>query len=336
MDRQLCIAALQHISVDVPLERGERLTSDIRLTNDQRIVESLLGAETVAIFGVLETTAIKESSMVAYSVVDVDTPASSDEANRAVLAFLRDLKLFQVALWLVKDNAASFENALLERPHGARGALRHINQWDGICTDAIGTRTHTVFSREEFRTARHLHNTLWLKDEEAEDATGLAERLGASEPTEPESGRNGRAIYFLQGARNAGALSLKVAHYCSAFEALLSTDTSELSHKLAERLGWLLGSTPAERLPIFRTLKASYGIRSSAVHGGSLSKKKIKDDLSRASRDCDDLLRRLLLRILSSNDLRALYLKRDVPPALLEEKLLELCLGIWCPNHDAD
>ena len=328
MSKYLCIAAVHHIRVDAPLDRGERLGADIRLTNDTKVIEQLLGRRTLPIFGVLETNAIKQSPLVAYSLVDSPHEPSPAAANHAVLGFLGELKKFQTALWLVRDNAVSLENAFVEWPHGDPSALCHTNQWDGLCTNASGKRDMTVFSRDEFRDARLLHDKIWLKEEEP-----IVH--GPSEPTEPESGRTGRATYFLQGARRSAALSVKVAHYCTAFESLLSTDSTELSHKLAERLAWLLASTPEERLSIFRTLKASYGIRSRAVHGASLSRKKIEDDLVRAAHDCDELLRKLILRIASSDDLRALYLRGETPAEQLEEKLLALALGAWRPDGGA-
>ena len=131
-----------------------------------------------------------------------------------------------------------------------------------------------------------MHQRMWQTEPEPA-------RYGAGEPTEPETGRAGRSIYFLQGARQAAALSVKVANYCTSFEALLSTDTTELSHRLSERLAWLLANSASERLSIFRTVKGAYGIRSRAVHGAHLSKQKIRDELIVASTNCDDLLRRL-------------------------------------------
>ena len=149
--KQLCIAALHHIEVDAPLERGERLASDIRLTNDRQLVAGLVTKRAEPIFGHLEIETIRMSRWWPDRIVETEeSPCSACRRARRA-RFLHELKKFQTSLWLIRDNAASFENALLEWPHGTGNSLCHMNQWDGLCIDARGTREAVIFSREEFR-----------------------------------------------------------------------------------------------------------------------------------------------------------------------------------------
>jgi hypothetical protein len=62
-------------------------------------------------------------------------------------------------------------------------------------------------------------------------------------------------------------IQVKIANYCTALEALLSNDTSELTHKLSERAGWLLGRNMPERFDIVQRVRRAYSIRSKVVHG---------------------------------------------------------------------
>jgi len=55
--------------------------------------------------------------------------------------------------------------------------------------------------------------------------------------------RSGRAMQFVVAARRAPDLAFKVANYCSAFETLFTTESTELAHKLAGGMAHPVGST---------------------------------------------------------------------------------------------
>jgi hypothetical protein len=157
----------------------------------------------------------------------------------------------------------------------------------------------------------------------------MANRLGLkkgveAEPTIPgDVSRLGRAWWILETARMTADVALKIAHYVTCFEGLFSTDSSELVHKLSERIAWFLGATPQERLSLFRTVKEAYAVRSKVVHGDKLSNKQFAG-LRNVSDTCDDLLRRSLRKIMESNELRARF---NGNPQELETFLLELVMG---------
>ena len=115
-----------------------------------------------------------------------------------------------------------------------------------------------------------------------------------------------RASFFLDSARDCSDLSVKVAHYTTCLEVLFSTDSSEISHKLAERVALFLGDTFEERKRLFDRVKKLYSVRSKVVHGDVFSEKKTKS-VGAISQDADDLLRRVLRRILVSDELCELF-----------------------------
>jgi Apea-like HEPN len=316
---QFLIAALQNVTVTEDLGRGDRIAGEIFLTNNQEVVRSHITPYMMAAFGGLEIHALTRSGLVAYKLHDTDAAPTSEAANVAVLSFLAELKNLQTALWWVRDNAISFENALLEWPHRTVDATMSMNTWSGLVTNCAGMSEIVSFTRDELRKARQTHGHIWDRRNPP--------NLKPTEPTQPDFDRLSRAFYFLQGARSSPALSLKVAMYCSAYESLLTTESTELSHKLAERLAWLVAASPQDRLQVFKAVKSAYSIRSKVVHGSAATKKRQESELVEASQNCDDLLRSLLSRLTSHESLQHLYVAGHASSAELEEALLRITLG---------
>ena len=111
-------------------------------------------------------------------------------------------------------------------------------------------------------------------------------------------------------------VSVKVATYVTCLEALLSTEQGELAHKLAERVARMLGADPSEQRELFRLVKDAYSIRSTTLHGAPLGK--LARKLLPTAAMCDDVVRRLFLKILSSQELVALFNKGDLATYFLD------------------
>lgn len=84
------------------------------------------------------------------------------------------------------------------------------------------------------------------------------------------------AEYYVLVARSTGSIPMKVLMYCSAIEALVSNNTTELSHRVAERVAFLLGSNQEEKCSIYSNIKFGYDTRSKVAHGDSIKKMKLK------------------------------------------------------------
>nr|WP_305462904.1 HEPN domain-containing protein [Photobacterium leiognathi] len=112
-----------------------------------------------------------------------------------------------------------------------------------------------------------------------------------------------------------------MAHYCSAFESLFSTDNSELTHKLSERVAFFLKDFGFNPVEVFDDLKSFYVIRSKVTHGDSLKTNK-EQSLSSLSQRCDNYLRVILNIILSDSELMALF---DGKKSLLSSFLKRKC-----------
>lgn len=102
----------------------------------------------------------------------------------------------------------------------------------------------------------------------------------------------------------------KVANYCTSFEALVSTNSTELAHQVSERVAVLIGDDSSEALDIYRNLKKAYGTRSKLVHGDQLAA--AKDQYLSEANNCDEYLRRLLRVVLTKENVaRALEEKQE-------------------------
>lgn len=118
------------------------------------------------------------------------------------------------------------------------------------------------------------------------------------------SKRLDRAHYFTLGARVSSILPMKIAPYCNALECLFTTDKSEVSCKIAERVALMLGTSDESKKEYFDLIKKAYGCRSTVVHGQHI--KGEESDFIEISKKLDGILRQLLVakhEIFSKKDL---------------------------------
>lgn len=106
-----------------------------------------------------------------------------------------------------------------------------------------------------------------------------------------------RVLYFIHFARSKSFLPLKISFFVASLEALTTTDKTEVSHKVTERVVLLLGGELATKKQNFKLIKDAYAIRSSYLHGSKLDKK-MQPRLVEISNEIDALLRRLLVLVL--------------------------------------
>ena len=141
--------------------------------------------------------------------------------------------------------------------------------------------------------------------------------------------RSGRAMRFVKAARSAPDLAFKIAHYCSALETLLTTESAELAHKLSERSALLLGQRGYDRLTVFHTVKKAYAVRSKLVHGDTLQARQV-EELPSIAVQLDGYLRTILNAILDEESLQRVF---DSPGEAIDEYFTKLLFGD--PTNDA-
>lgn len=109
--------------------------------------------------------------------------------------------------------------------------------------------------------------------------------------------------------------SMRLLQEAIALESLCSTDTTEVTHRIAVTCAVLLGSTQGERKKIYKEAKDLYGIRSRVVHGSG--QRVTKEELKRIEQ-----LARRLLRYVLKDDVLQKFRTRDSQ----REFLLDLAL----------
>jgi len=246
-------------------------------------------------FGNVNYQAFKTHSTFLYSY---DLNLASNINNEEIIEWLADkLTLFQTCLWFVKDNAVSSED------------FYFYNEFTYSCTIkngllkasmADGSTAVVKFSVDEINRALEYYKLLIEKIaiKSPDDYVLKVEEVKGKEFHSKEMSRIHRSINFISLARSQRNMHLKIAFYCSALECLFSTDSTEIVHKLSERIARFLGSGTHERLKIYKNIKKAYSVRSAVMHGSAYKHKVCEEKV----KTLDNYVRAVFLKILDDKD----------------------------------
>ncbi len=289
------------------------------LTRDVDEVLSTLPPEFAPLVGVISFGAYQSAPACAWGKWNGPDITAEAEAERVVTSMLDAIQSYLMALWYVRDHCIMCEDGLLlffeesEARTGWHGVKHSLGQY---FWNATVQHTITSFAMSDLTSAAALA-------ERAQAIFGSQAVPLSTHPTLPKGvARLMRGLYYLENARACGDVGVKIATYVSCFEALVSTDSAELAHKLSERVAVLLSHDPAERLALYEELKRAYTVRSKIVHGDEIDGK-LQAQLLPLSTRCDELLRRLFVQILTDDSLPALFQghKQDLDAYFLKRTL---------------
>lgn len=235
---------------------------------------------------------------------DMKDKAEVDQvANQKVFYHLRQIESFITELWKVKDNNTYVRDGfILAYSDKFEDGFTYKASLSSISTYAYGHGEVSMFSDEEIRKASQS-----LVQYSFEDFT--EESFGGKFPTATNffkrngSERMDRANYFTLAARYSFAVPMKIIFYCTALECLFTSGTSEISHKIAERVALMLGNTSQEKKELFSNVKKAYGLRSKLIHGSTI--KGDDEAIINTSVQLDNILRKLIVQnneIFKGND----------------------------------
>jgi hypothetical protein len=180
---------------------------------------------------------------------------------------------------------------------------------------ASGVIETIKFTEDEILKAVKLHEEVYtFISEKARDLKNFLQKGNS---------RIARAFHFLEAARSERNLGIKIADYCTCYETLFSTESTELSHKLAERVSNFLAHLSDEKMNIYQSIKSAYNIRSKVVHGDNLTNNQI-ENLVKTSENCDYHLRLILNSIVNSEKLTEIFEQKNDS---LEDYFAKLVLG---------
>lgn len=285
--------------------KGLRISEDIFLCTDNSFKQRIFSKDLVQPIGTLEYDNLFECP-VFYQISEVFV----ENSNRYDLLhdFLLRCQSFLTALWEHKDNAADLQMGFVQYPYTVQSPFIQSapsidnrfmitsNLTTASNFNCRGKRVKTKFSREELEGVISFYKDSILIPPAEKKSIGVNDAKT----------RQSRAHLFIQIARSQHDLALKISQYCTVLECLFTTDSKELSHKVAERAALLIASTSEEGIKIYYEVKEIYSVRSSVFHGSSISIKK-RGELERIAVAADNIVRRAYKCIIMSPELDKYY-----------------------------
>lgn len=111
-----------------------------------------------------------------------------------------------------------------------------------------------------------------------------------------------RSLYYLNSALHLQQWESGFVMFTITLESLFTTDSNEITHKIAERIAWFLESNPEKRQEVFNQMKEIYQIRSKIVHGADI--RKMSSERSRKLlADLEYLTQKIMKKILQDQSL---------------------------------
>lgn len=300
--------SFQDFSISDEVEEPFEIVEGVYLARTSSFVDGLLSDRMKLAIGGLEyLDLIEEKNIAVFSRGIAD---NSLEPLQVLSIWHNYLLEFVFSLWLIRDNSINIGLGFLFSVDPGGKEIGSSNSRASLYTLANGCRHREKFSRTELIQARRLYERLHMIDA----GRGRPSTLNPVEQVQPtgtivntdEVRALSRATFFADSARDCADLSVKISHYMTCLEVLFSTGSSEIVHKLAERIALFLGTNNEERRLLFDRVKKLYNLRSKLVHGDVLSMAAART-LVDVSRDADSLVRDVLRRIIDSSELLDLF-----------------------------
>lgn len=281
-------------------EEDVELVPGLRLTNDKKIISSIISESIIDIVGAIEYNNLINCKTILYYKYADDDLKIFDTKNQLeiltnILNWIDDLLKNS---WLFKDNCVMSDIGYL------------VTLKDDNAYEASSLRLSYKLS-----TSNNEVIDLCLTDQDLKKIienhdkieTYFFEKQSSSMRFMMEKGysRIARSLIFVKQAREARNLAYKISNYCSAFETIFSTDSSELTYKLSERVSFFL-KEDRPKVETFKALKSAYAIRSKLTHGDILTPKQI-NDIYDVGKVTDEILRLALNKIIWNDKLSSIF-----------------------------
>lgn len=295
MKKYKFISTLRYLTITESIEAWLTLMPGIDITNNKKLISSIIDNEFKDVAGIIEFEHFINADNLIYCEIDETFFNKGEDSHEALYVWLVWLEMLLNDLWLIKDNAVICEAAFCKLTNAwTRNNLTH-----SVFMSSGVSFTNTEMTLEELKKWNE-------KSHQVQSFLFSSESTLTNSFTNTNFSRVGRSMRFIKAATRENHPAVKLAHYCSAFESLFSTDNSELSHKLSERVALFLKDFGFDPIVVFDDLKSFYGIRSKVTHGDSLKTNK-EQLLSSMSQKCDNYLRNILNIIINDDELLRLF-----------------------------
>lgn len=273
-----------------------KLPFDLKLTNDKKFISDLVSDEDfrTAIGEMTYNGILNGADSIIYS--SIQKSADFDVRDHIHQEIVK-VKTFFLKLWMVKEHSVLLKEGIAEYPFYSRNSslIKHgvsVGFSSSFFTNTSyvlsnGTRELVSYDMKELNQAIN-----YCKDV----IVGRHDKNIYQEGVENIVTRLTRANFFIGISFGMMDLGIRISQYCTALECLFASSNTELKHRLSERAAFFIGENPEERRSIYNSISNAYSIRSSVVHGDTINQKKLKS-LGEISKNCDDILRRILIKI---------------------------------------
>jgi len=287
------IVGIQHIKCSANLFNGISIYDDLRIINDPTKAKCLRDPNFKELAGMIEVGYLRKSDLLVITD-ERDFPEINPELLISrILDFVRN---FLALFWVEKDNSAYFDRGYLVTPSRVSSNTQTISYYN-----AEGGRADAIVSRRELETVKRLMRP---QAQSVSDDFKIPEEdlifKGEEGPAHRSISLPDRFMGFVHYSRLAKDLTLRIAMACSALEAVFSSTNTELSHRISERVAFLLADTPSKRKELYESVRTLYKIRSAFVHGDSISSRDTQD-LGKHSRTADMILRQVAFLLHTPN-----------------------------------
>lgn len=259
-------------------------------------------------FGTFHTNRIKEGS---YFLI-FDPPileSKSFGTEEEYIKFMNDkngfthyyyaaAQIFSLCLWLIKDNSVNARFGIYHSGYYQGGGLQVIK--NGIVSNSKGEHESEIFQKKDFEKANEWFEILseyYFVEGDDTEVRKYNTYNNLSSDFSHNTNSFKRSFTYLIQARITSFLPAKIANYISVLECLFAVSGNN-THKLAERTAVFIGRNNEERIKIFGNVVEVYNIRSLYLHGSEI-KNKTEGSLPSASKIIDDIVRKVLIKIIT-------------------------------------
>ena len=281
----------------------------LRITNDKNIIKSIITSDLIEIIGYIEYNSLINAQTIIYYNYTKEDLETFHTDNQLIILNLILIWIDDVLknIWLYSDNCISCDTAFLVNEFQANSLRFSYNLYS-----SDNNFFNLTLNKTELNKVITDHNAIetYFHSKDSSLTFSMLEK---------NFSRIARSLIFIKQAREARNTAYKIANYCSALETIFSTDSTELTHKLSERVSFFL-KNEFPKIDTFKTLKTAYGIRSKLIHGDILNNKQI-DEINTISKKTDDILRLSMNKIIWNEELRNIF---DSKNEIIEKYFEEL------------
>ncbi|KLV22118.1 HEPN domain-containing protein [Bacillus altitudinis] len=316
------VAGAYSLKVAHKMNRGTEIFNNIRISNSSERIINNFRDDFKSAIGDLEYEYLL-SSPYYYSDGKIENFYFEDDTlGMDLLKGLMDkIQFINTCLWLVKDNSIHTDKGYLQLQNGDEIKF-HSTSRTTTFNNSQGKQDEVIFDSDELKYPNKIFDFFYR---DSDDVTI------SNEVPMYEGSRLERAFYLLQAARPQNYLPERIAIFTTLLETLFSTSNTDVTHKLRERIAWLLGTGFNEREKIFDDMGVIYGIRSNHVHNSTVPKNaRTSEQLIAYSSTLECYVRSVLIRILTEENIYKLYQKNQkgkYDDSGLEKFFKDICLG---------